>query len=92
MKTTILLLIILACALGIYLILQEIKDARMRKNLEKLLNENEETFGKDRKPVDRQKVREADIAYISSWRLVYDERTGRYVKMREANVQKNRPR
>ena len=92
MKTIILLLIILACALGIYLILQEIKDAKMRKNLESLLNEREEMFGKDRKPIDHQKAREADIAYISSWRLVYDERTGRYVKMREANVQKNRPR
>jgi hypothetical protein len=91
MKYFLLILTLVAISLSIAALAIEINRHQKRKKLSRLKESWKDLFpGKPR--VNKDKAREADIAYLSSWRLVYDERTGKYIKMRQVNVQKNRPR
>jgi|TARA_A100001011_G_C13805442_1_gene632721 hypothetical protein len=68
-----------------YLIKWEIS----RRNKEKARRLFEDSWKESQKSrdtrFDKKKMREAEISYISSWRLVFDERTGRYVKRRQVS-------
>ena len=89
MKQFLLVLLIITFFLALFISISEILSLLGKRKRERE-REKWDNFFYDKHPgVNRKKAREADINYISSWRLIYDERNGRYVKIREGNVRED---